>query len=70
VVEGGLLVRKPRGINFENRPPRVVIGPDAEVRGDLTFEREVRLFVHDTARVGRIEGATPQRFSGTVPPEG
>lgn len=69
VVEGGLLVREPKGMNFENRPPRVVIGPDAEVRGTLTFEREVRLYVHDRARVGAIQGATPQRFSGAEPPE-
>lgn len=68
VVEGGLLMREPKGWNMENRPPRVVIGPDAEVRGTLTFEREVRLYVHERARVGRIDGATPQRFSGDTPP--
>jgi DUF4097 and DUF4098 domain-containing protein YvlB len=67
-VDGGLLVRKPKGMNFENRPPRVVIGPDAEVGGTLTFEREVRLYVHDRARIGTITGATPQRFSGDEPP--
>lgn len=68
LVEGGLLMRKPKGWNYENRPPRVVIGPDAEVRGTLTFEREVRLYVHERARVGTIEGATPQRYSGSEPP--
>lgn len=68
VVEGGVLVRKPKGWNFENRPPRIVIGPDAEVGGTLNFEREVRLYIHDQARVGRIEGATPQRYSGSEPP--
>lgn len=68
LVEGGLLIRKPKGISFESRPPRVVIGPDAEVRGTLTFEREVSLYVHERARVGTIEGATPQRYSGSEPP--
>jgi DUF4097 and DUF4098 domain-containing protein YvlB len=68
VVEGGLLVRKPRGRSTSNRPPRVVIGPDAEVRGSLVFEREVSLFVHDRARIGTVEGATAQRFSGAEPP--
>lgn len=67
-VEGGLLVRKPKGWNVDNRPPRIVIGPDTDVRGTLTFEREVRLYVHDRARIGRIEGATPQRYSGSEPP--
>ena len=68
VVEGGLLVRKPKGWNTENRPPRIVIGPEADVRGTLTFEREVRLYVHDQARIGRIDGATPQRYSSSEPP--
>lgn len=68
VVEGGLLVRKPRGWGSESRPPRVVIGPDAEVRGNLVFEREVSLYVHDRARIGTVEGATAQRFSGAEPP--
>lgn len=68
VVEGGLLVRKPRGWNTQNQPPRVVVGPDAEIRGDLVFEREVELYVHERARIGRVEGATAQRFSGDQPP--
>lgn len=68
LVEGGILVRKPRGWSSDSRPPRVVIGPDAEVRGTLAFEREVRLYVHDRARIGRIEGATPQRYSSAEPP--
>ncbi len=68
LVEGGLLMREPKGWNMESRPPRVVIGPDAEVRGTLTFEREVRLYVHERARVGRIEGATPERFTGDTAP--
>lgn len=68
VVEGGVLVRKPRGRSNDSRPPRVVIGPNAQVRGTLEFEREVLLYVHDTAHVGNIVGATPERFSGREPP--
>ncbi len=67
LVEGGLTVNKPSGMSFGSKAPRVVIGPDAEVRGDLVFEREVELYVHNSARVGRIEGATAQRFSGAQP---
>jgi predicted acyltransferase (DUF342 family) len=48
---------------------RVVIGPRSEVRGrilgaDLTTE----IWVHETARVGRSEGASLKRYSGSVPP--
>lgn len=68
LIEGGLLIRKPKGWSTESRAPRIVIGPDAEVRGDLVFEREVRLYVHDRARIGRVEGATPQRYSGSAAP--
>lgn len=67
VVEGGLTVNKSNGISLGSKPPRIVIGPDAEVRGDLVFERDVELYVHDTARIGRVEGATAQRFSGSQP---
>lgn len=68
VVEGGLLMRKPKGRSSNDRPPRVVIGPGAQVHGTLTFEREVRLYVHDSATIGTVSGASPMRFSGSEPP--
>ena len=34
----------------------------------LVFEREVKLYFHDSARIGRVTGATAVRFSGTQPP--
>ena len=49
-------------------PPRVVVGPGAAIGGTLRFGREVKLYVSDRAEVGRIEGATPVRFSGDTPP--
>lgn len=70
-VKGGLRVEKPDGfsVSFGNRrPQRIVIGPDAVVEGPMVFEREVVLYVHDSARTGRITGATAIRFSGTTPP--
>lgn len=70
MVRGGLTVHKPRGSWFTfnvSRDPRIVIGPNATVEGELRFEREVELFVHETARVGAITGATPKRFSGDRP---
>src|SRR3546814_8253871 len=45
-----------------NRKPRIVIGPNAVVEGDLVFEREVTLYVHSSARIGKVTGATPIAF--------
>ena len=70
-VDGGLLVRKPRGLSFadsQSEPTPVIIGPRATVGGTLRFERAVRLYVSSSARVGTIEGATPVSFSGDQPP--
>ena len=68
-VEGGVLYKKPQGNNWrsENRNPKVVIGPHAVVKGDLTFERPVDLFVSDSASVGNVSGATAKKFSGSAP---
>jgi hypothetical protein len=69
-VEGGILVKKP-GMSWfssnNNRVPKVVIGPHSVVQGKLTFEREVELYVSDSATVGPIEGATAKKFSGEAP---
>lgn len=69
VVSKGILVEKPnRGwFNRNSKTPKIVIGPNAIVQGTLKFEREVELYVSESARVGNIEGATPVRFSGSRP---
>ena len=71
-VRGGIRYEKPNSqwfrINKDRRPPRVVIGPDAVVEGPLVFEREVTLYVHDSARTGAITGATAVRYSGDTAP--
>lgn len=71
-VRGGLKVSKPSTnwlpISFSQRTPRIVIGPNAVVEGDLVFERDVDLFVHETARIGSVSGATPVRYSGPTSP--
>jgi DUF4097 and DUF4098 domain-containing protein YvlB len=69
-VEGGILVNKPHSswFGFSNeKPPRIVIGPGAVVKGTLDFEREVDLHISDRATVGEIKGATAAKFSGTSP---
>ena len=72
-VNGGIHVEKPSG-NWglrwgKQKVPRIVIGPDAVVEGDLVFEREVTLHVHQSARIGKVSGATAQRYSSATPPK-
>lgn len=69
-VAGGLRVQKSRGVfNVEpKRDPRIVIGPNAVVEGPLVFERAVKLYVHKTARIGAVTGATAQSFDTPTAP--
>jgi hypothetical protein len=73
-VKGGIHVEKP-GTNWfpisigKREPPRIIIGPDAVVDGPLVFEREVKLYVHSSARIGRVTGATAVPYSGGQPPQ-
>ena len=71
-VQGGIHYEKPQKqwVRFgERRIPRVVIGPNARVDGPLTFEHEVVLYVHSTARTGAITGAKAIGFDTPTPPE-
>jgi hypothetical protein len=68
VVDGGILVQKPQGISWgRHRTPRIIIGPNAVVNGTLRFEREVELFVHPSAKIGAVSGATVQRYTDKLP---
>ena len=71
-VRGGVHVHKQgktwMPIRFKQRKPRIIIGPGAVVDGELLFEREVSLYVHDTARVGQVTGATPVPYSTPTAP--
>jgi hypothetical protein len=72
-VDGGILIQKERRLGwldswFESKhEPRVVIGPDAVVNGELRFERKVELYVSDKATIGPVLGASPVRYSGEEP---
>lgn len=69
VVQGGILVERPTGISWgKQRTPRVVIGPNAVVNGSLRFERKVELFVHPSAKVGTVTGATARSYTDSLPP--
>lgn len=65
-VDAGILIKKSRTSWFggNQRKPVVSIGANAQVNGDLVFEREVELNVHDSARIGKVVGATVTRFGG------
>jgi len=63
-IEGGIHVKKPDFGGDTNRTPRVTIGADAVVDGTLKFDRDVKLLVSDAAKIGPVEGATVQLFSG------
>lgn len=72
-VKGGIRIEKPNkgwgGFRMgKQKIPRIVIGPNAVVEGPLVFEREVTLYVHASAKVGSITGATARRFDGATPP--
>ena len=71
VVDGGILVEKPdTNWSWGSKPriPRIVVGAGSVVNGPMVFERDVELFVHTTAKVGTITGATPQAFTESLPP--
>ena len=69
-VDGGILVEKTATqiIHFGNDVPRIEIGPGATVKGDLRFEREVKLYVSNRAAIGPVTGATPITFTGDTAP--
>ena len=68
-VKGGIKVEKPRGWSMKpRRDPRIIIGPNAVVEGQLVFERPVTLYVHTSARIGAVTGATAKPFSTDTAP--
>lgn len=61
VVKGGIIVREPTGSWFSmgtQRTPKVVIGANSVVEGEMLFEREVELVVDPSATIGKVTGAT------------
>jgi DUF4097 and DUF4098 domain-containing protein YvlB len=74
VVKGDLIVEKPGGSSWFSKNPRVpeiVIGPDTEIHGDIRLEREVKLYISNSATVGGVSGemtlADAVRFDGDRP---
>lgn len=73
IVAGDLIVRKPKGNwgwGSKSKPPVVVIGAGSEIGGRILVENaEAKLYVHDSARVGAVEGVQAVKFSGASAPE-
>jgi hypothetical protein len=74
ILHGRLTVDRPRGWNWgsgNSRKPRVIIGPGSQVNGGIRLEREVELFISDSAIVADVSGemslADAVRFSGARP---
>ena len=71
VVMGDVIVEKPGGRDNSKRKPRIVIGPGARVEGVIRLEREVELYISESAEVGGVEGEMTLddavRFSGKRP---
>lgn len=72
ILRGDLLVEKPGWGNRGNkRKPKIIIGPGSEVVGTIVLEREVDLFVSESAKVGGVSGVMTMddavRFSGENP---
>lgn len=73
VVENDLIIRKrrPSGLlDFLSgswTDQEIVIGPGTEIKGTLLASSEIDLYVHSTAKINNVIGATPVTYSGPIP---
>lgn len=74
VVEGDVVVEKPGSWSWgksRSREPEIVIGPASKVLGTMRLERQVKLYISESAEVGSVEGVMTMsdavRFSGERP---
>jgi DUF4097 and DUF4098 domain-containing protein YvlB len=74
VIKGDLVVEEPSGWMWgkeKSRKPRIVIGPGSRVEGTIRLERQVELFLSESAEVGEVTGEMSLddavRFSGDRP---
>ena len=73
-VAGDLVIEKPNGWGVKRilrDKPKIVVGPGSRVIGKIVAEREIELFISDSAQVGEVTGEIAledaQRFSGSRP---
>lgn len=71
IIHDDIIIHKPKGFfnNSSKKKPVLVLGKNVVVKGDLEFERTVKLFVHDTADVDTdVENAEITKYSGDEKP--
>ena len=72
-LRGDLVIEKPGGWgwNRNKRKPKVIIGANSRVAGTIRLEREVELYISESAEVGGVSGEMSLddaiRFSGDRP---
>lgn len=71
-VMGSVIVRKPKRVGWgwgKSERSNIIIGPNVIIEGELELQRKVRLYVHDTAEIGKITGVDVEmeRYSGSEP---
>lgn len=70
-LRGDLIVEKPGGWNIGKSKPKVTIGQNSRVLGNIVLKREVELYISDSAEVGGVSGKMSMddaiRFSGNSP---
>jgi DUF4097 and DUF4098 domain-containing protein YvlB len=71
-LHGNLTIEKSGGWHSNNsRKPKIIIGPGCKVGGQIIAEREVELYISDSAEVGGVSGVMSMdqavRFSGNRP---
>jgi hypothetical protein len=71
VIAGDLIEEKPGGWNNSKGMLRIVIGPGSRIEGVIRLEREVKLYISESADVGGVEGVMSMddavRFAGKRP---
>ena len=71
-LHGNLTIEKPGGWDKnKSRKPKIIIGPGSRIGGKIVAEREIELYISDTAEVGGVAGVMSMeqavRFSGKRP---
>lgn len=72
VVYEDIVIKKSKGFfnKSKNKKPKVILGKNVVVKGDLKFEKPVKLYIHDTADVDSdgVENAEITTYSGDDSP--
>ncbi len=66
-VAGYVHFKKAAGVMEGKDVPVVILGKNINIAGTVTFDRDVKLYVHDSATTGDIAGAEPMAYSGDEP---